>query len=226
MIAAMATDYIPQISPLGDSAAIVRFESRLEFAANERAIVFAQHLSARPIAGVTEVASGLVSVLVRYDFTKLRFSDLAGELRLLLGTGHTSQDTTTGATYKIGVRFGGVNGPDLITVAEQLNLTASQFVQKHNASPLRVLATGFAPGFVYCGMHANDLVLPRRPQVRAMVPAGTVLFAAGQTAITATPIPTGWHVIGQTDYSNFDHTSTPPTKLRPGDKIVFLDDAR
>ena len=223
MIAAMATDYTPQISPLGDNAVIVRFESRLEFAANERAISFAQQLSARPITGVTEIASGLVSVLVRYDFAKLRFSDLAGELRLLLGTGDTSQNTTSSATYEIGIRFGGKNGPDLLSVAKQLNLSPTDFIKKHNASPLRVLATGFAPGFVYCGMHANDLVLPRRPQVRAKVPAGTVLFAAGQTAITATPIPTGWHVIGHTDFTNFDPNTTPPTKLRPGDEIIFMD---
>lgn len=54
--------------------------------------------------------------------------------------------------------------------------------------PLRVLATGFAPGFVYCGLHPDDLSVPRREAIRPMVPAGTVLFAAGQTAIAATDL--------------------------------------
>jgi inhibitor of KinA len=86
---------------------------------------------------------------------------------------------------------------------------------------MRVLATGFAPGFVYCGFHARDLVVPRREQVRPLVPAGTVLFAAGQTAIAATPVRTGWHVIGRTAFQNFDPKSDPPTTLKAGDTIRF-----
>jgi inhibitor of KinA len=94
-------------------------------------------------------------------------------------------------------------------------------VSQHDAFPLRILATGFAPGFVYCGFHGETLTLPRRSAVRAMVPAGSVLFAAGQTAIAATDIPTGWHVIGWTDFTNFDPNMTPPTRLRAGDHVVF-----
>jgi allophanate hydrolase subunit 1 len=68
-------------------------------------------------------------------------------------------------------------------------------------------------------------MLPRRESVRPMVPAGTVLFAAGQTAISATPIRTGWHVIGQTTFQNFDLEATPPTRLSPGDLVRFKEAA-
>ena len=54
-----------------------------------------------------------------------------------------------------------------------------------------------------------------------MVPAGTVLFAAGQTAIAATPIRTGWHVVGRTQFQNFDPSAEPPTRLAPGDEVSF-----
>ena len=219
----MATTTNPQIQPLGDSAALVRFDSHLEKEANQRAIAFAQQLAKTSISGITEIASGLVSVLVRYDSAQMRFGDLAGELRLVLVTGVVQKNTSTSKKYKLNVRFGGKHGPDLEAVADLLDLTPSEFIQKHNANPLRVLATGFAPGFVYCGMHVSNLILPRRQQVRAKVRKGTVLFAAGQTAITATSIPTGWHVIGHTDFSNFDPNDTQPTKLRPGDEITFLD---
>jgi KipI family sensor histidine kinase inhibitor len=100
-------------------------------------------------------------------------------------------------------------------------MTAEAFIAAHNQASLRVLATGFAPGFVYCGMHPNELTLPRRPTVRLSVPPGSVLFAAGQTAITATEMPTGWHVIGHTDFANFDPTASPPTRLEPGDQVRF-----
>src|SRR5690606_22974103 len=95
------------------------------------------------------------------------------------------------------------------------------FVAAHNAVPLRVLATGFAPGFVYCGLHRDALVLPRRTAIRPLVPVGSVLFAAGQTAIAATEMPTGWHVIGYTTFRNFDPAATPPTRLGAGDAVRF-----
>ena len=65
------------------------------------------------------------------------------------------------------------------------------------------------------------MVVPRREHVRPMVPAGTVLFAAGQTAIAATPIRTGWHVIGRTAFQNFDPARDPPTRCAPGDVVRF-----
>ena len=39
---------------------------------------------------------------------------------------------------------------------------------------------------------------------------------------TATPIPTGWHVIGRTDFANFVPDRDPPTRLREGDEISFV----
>ena len=113
------------------------------------------------------------------------------------------------------------DGPDLDAVAAALNLSPPAFISAHNARPLRVLATGFAPGFVYCGLHPEELVIPRRAAVRASAPAGSVLFAAGQTAITSTEMPTGWHVIGSTAFANFDPTRQPPTRLAAGDIVSF-----
>ena len=84
-----------------------------------------------------------------------------------------------------------------------------------------MLATGFAPGFVYCGFHEAELALVRREHVRPLVEAGAVLFAAGQTAIAATPIRTGWHIIGRTAFQNFDALAAPPTRLSAGDLIRF-----
>jgi inhibitor of KinA len=100
-------------------------------------------------------------------------------------------------------------------------LSRDAFVERHCAAPLRVLATGFAPGFVYLGFHEEALRVPRRAAVRGRVPAGTVLFAAGQTAITSTDIPTGWHVIGRTGFRNFDPEVLPPTRLAAGDTVRF-----
>lgn len=205
---------MPDIVPLGDAAVLVRFGDNLSEAANRQAIAFAARLDADVPEGVEEIAPGLVSVLVRTrpgtDFWRL-----SGELRLRMSGAPVE---TVGNSWSIPVVF---DGEDLMEVCERLKLAPGAFVTRHNGSPLRVLATGFAPGFVYCGFHGPALVVPRREQVRPMVPAGTVLFAAGQTAIAATPIRTGWHVIGRTIFQNFDPDETPPTAFAPGDIVEF-----
>lgn len=204
------------ILPLGDRAVLVRFAQTLSEEANRRAVGLAARLDADPPEGVEEIAPGLVSVLVRIR-AGVDFWRLSGELRLRLEDAVTS---AAGADHRVEVSF---DGDDLDEVAQLAGLSRAHFIEHHNAAPLRVLATGFAPGFVYCGFHEPELVVPRREQVRAMVPPGTVLFAAGQTAVAATPIRTGWHVIGRTTFQNFDPMHDPPTILAPGDRVQFVE---
>lgn len=216
-MAAPQTFPTPTIVPLGDSGLLVRFGTVLTDAANRAAIALALALDRMPIAGVTEVVPNLVSVLLRYEpGTGPSPAAIAGELRLRLFA--LAGAATEATHWIISATF---DGPDLEAVSAALGLTTAQFVAAHNARPLRVLATGFAPGFVYCGLHPDGLVLPRRTEVRPSVPPGSVLFAAGQTAITATEMPTGWHVIGHTDFANFDPASQPPTRLGAGDLVSF-----
>jgi len=210
----------PLLQPLGEGAMLVRFGATLSETANTAALRFARRLEARPIAGVVEVVPNLVSVLLRYEPARIGFQRLAGEVGLLL-TAQTGDADIAGRQHRVTVTFGGEDGPDLAEVAERLSLTVEAFVAAHNEARLRVLATGFAPGFVYCGFHREELHLPRRKEVRPRVPAGSVLFAARQTAIAATDIPTGWHVIGRTRLRNFDPARQPPTLLSAGDGIVF-----
>jgi 5-oxoprolinase (ATP-hydrolysing) subunit B len=205
---------------LGDGALLVRFDDTLSDAANSAAIAFARSLASDPLPGVVETVPNLVSVLLRYDPHAVQLALLTGELRLRL----YGQDTAAlppAVHHTLKIRFGGDDGPDLGAVAASLHLSADEFIAAHNASALRILATGFAPGFVYCGFHPAELNVPRRTEVRASVPAGSVLFAAGQTAIAATTIPTGWHVIGSTTFRNFDSGANPPTLMRAGDTLSF-----
>jgi len=205
---------MPAILPLGDVAVLVRFGDALSAEANREAIAFAARLDADVPEGVEEIAPGLVSVLLRTR-PNVDFWRLSGELRLRMEGSHEERP---GRAVTIPIVY---DGDDLMDVCSKLKLAPGDFVVRHGGTPLRVLATGFAPGFVYCGFHSPLLVVPRREQVRPMVPAGTVLFAAGQTAIAATPIRTGWHVIGRTTFQNFDPAASPPTTLAPGDTVRF-----
>jgi KipI family sensor histidine kinase inhibitor len=207
----------PLVLPLGDGALVVRFGETLTDGANRAAIGLAAAIGREALPGALEIVPNLVSVLVRYDPDRIGFERLSGEIALLVARG-LEMAAGGGEAERIPIRY---DGADLESAAAALGLAPSAFVERHATATLRVLAVGFAPGFIYCGMHGPELTLPRRTEVRARVPAGTVLFAAGQTAISATEIPTGWHVIGHTVFRNFNADAPQPLRLRAGDSVRF-----
>ncbi len=207
-----------QIIALGESAILVRFAKKLNEQANKKAIEFAAILKRQNHAEIKEITASLVSVMVKYDNQKISFFNLSGLIRLALCQPQEKEKNI----YKIHKVKMSFDGKDLAGVADSLSLNIEQFIAAHNKKPLRVLATGFAPGFIYCGMHKKQLFIDRRQKLHKQVPKGTVIFAAGQTAITSSPIPTGWHIIGHTDFSNFDLNKNPPTLINAGDKIEFM----
>jgi KipI family sensor histidine kinase inhibitor len=210
----------PLILPLGDAALLLRFSDSLSDPANRAAIAASEAITSAGLPGVLEVVPNLVSVLVRYEPRSVGFDRLAGEVSLVWD--RQIKDDGSVRTEVVPVRF---DGPDLDEVAGLVGLGREAFIAAHNSVVLRVLTVGFAPGFLYCGLHRDTLRVPRRQQVRRRVEAGAVLFAAGQTAIASTPMPTGWHVIGHTAFSNFDAAADPPTRLRAG-SLVRFEDAR
>ncbi len=209
------------LSPLGDRALLARFGDSLDGPTNHRAVLASQIIKSGGIPGVLEVCPTLVSVFVRYDPAEIPFMDLCSQVRMALARMKSSAPLKP-QQFSIPVKYGGLLGPDLEESAARCSLSVSDFIKAHSSSRLHVLATGFAPGFVYCGLHEPGLHIPRRTRLHTRVAPGSVLFAAGQTAITATQVPTGWNVIGHTDFSNFDAAKSPPTTLRPGDEVSFV----
>ncbi|WP_029039909.1 5-oxoprolinase subunit B family protein [Cucumibacter marinus] len=208
------------LHPLGDAALLVKFGNDVGSGANRAAIGFADILKRARLPGVAEIATSLVSVFVGYDPARVSFQVLSGEIRLRLpGTLPALPDM--GEPFPIEVEYGGAGGPDFQAVCDALELTPDELIAAHQTGTPRVLSGGFSPGFVYIGPHEANLTVPRRETLREDVPAGSVLFAAGQTAITATRIRTGWNVIGRTDFRNFDLARTPPVTLMPGRIIQF-----
>ena len=117
--------------------------------------------------------------------------------------------------------YGGEFGPDLDDVAAMAGMTASDVVEAHAATELRVLFCGFAPGFAYLGDVADPLAVPRLPTPRARTPAGSVALADGMSGIYPAELPGGWRVIGRTPVTLFDAHRDPPTYLAPGDRVRF-----
>jgi len=121
----------------------------------------------------------------------------------------------------VAVRYGGADGPDLEEVSERLGLTAGDVVRLHRDRRYTVLATGFAPGFVYLGPLHRRLRLPRRASPRRVVLAGSVAIAEAQTGIYGAAGAGGWWLIGRTEEPTFDPGRRPPTRFEIGDLLAF-----
>jgi KipI family sensor histidine kinase inhibitor len=214
-------EIISRLIPLGDRAILVRFGNQLTLEANHNAQVFADLCREKLGSMIDGCSSNLVSVILRYDPFKTQFNDLKNQIMLLMSTFDGDKSGPDKPLHNINVIYGGKYGPCLQDVCEMLELSEDQFIKSHTSKPLHALALGFSPGFLYLGLHDEKLRVPRREQVQENVPAGSILFAAGQTAITSRPIRTGWHVIGQTDFRNFDSSSQTPIMVNPGELVQF-----
>lgn len=118
------------------------------------------------------------------------------------------------------------DGPDLAAVAELTGLTQHEVIQAHCGTPWRVAFTGFAPGFGYLTGGDPRLQVPRRPDPRPRVPAGSVGLAGEFTGVYPRPSPGGWQLIGSTELVLFDVDRDPPALLVPGTVVRFVDRGR
>ncbi|MFJ8441561.1 5-oxoprolinase subunit B family protein [Kitasatospora griseola] len=179
-------------------------------------------LRAAPPAGVTELVPAARTVLVRYDPRSTDPRRLRTALTALAALPRTAALPPAGTigTVRIPVRY---DGPDLAEVAARTGLTERQVVERHTAAHYRVAFCGFAPGFAYLTGLDPQLRLPRRTEPRTRVPAGTVAVADEYTGIYPSPSPGGWHLLGTTALTLWDPAADPPTRLRPGTAVRFVE---
>jgi inhibitor of KinA len=203
---------------MGDAALMLRWTG-LGRAGNPLAIAAAYRaLRGARIPGVLDVVPAPASVLVRFDPERTSEAELRSRLPgLTASRGGVRQPRK----HSIVVRYGGGDGPDLEEVAARLGLTADEVVSRHSSSAYTVLATGFAPGFVYLGPLPATLVLPRREDPRVAVPSGSVAIADAQTGVYGAGTGGGWWLIGRTTAATFRPDRRPPIPFEMGDRVEF-----
>lgn len=223
-----ADNKFPYIAPAGDSAALIRFGSQLDFDVNAAVLEFDRYLSGIEIAGVTETSPALVSLLVRFDPLQLSYGALQLQLQETLDTKDWlyKPQVAGAAHWKIPVCYGGETGSDLAEVAGLLGVSESGAIEQHTACQLRILTLGFAPGCCYLGMLPEDWNIPRLKVIKPQVPAGAILVAVRQTVMPSAPMPTGWRCIGRTPLNNFnvnnlDVHSASPVQVQHGDTVQY-----
>ena len=114
------------------------------------------------------------------------------------------------------------DGPDLEQVAELTGLTPAEVVAAHTGAEWSVAFGGFAPGFGYLAGGDPRLVVPRRDEPRARVPAGAVGLAGEFSGVYPRASPGGWQIVGTTRAALWDERRDPPALLAPGARVRFV----
>lgn len=165
------------------------------------------------LPGVREVVPAARTVLVvpgaRTDPARLR--ELLTELE-------PRPVSVTGDALTLDVRY---DGPDLDATAAELGLDPDGLVRAHASGDYIVAFCGFVPGFAYLTGLDPPLHLPRLPDPRSRVPAGSVGIAGEFTGVYPRASPGGWRLLGTTDAALWDLDRDPPAVLPPGTRVRF-----
>ena len=168
-----------------------------------------------------EVVAGIDSVVVQFDAARIDTASAIDALEIGLAE-NVDAETEETTLIEIPVVYGGDNGPDLERLCGELGLSSDEFIALHTSDEYRVDMLGFTPGFAYVGGLDARLDVPRLPEPRTHVAAGSIGIAGGRTGIYSLPGPGGWPLIGRTTLALFDAAAEDPFLLAPGVRVRFV----
>ncbi len=238
-----------RIVPVGDQAAEVLFEQRIDERIHEKVMALRDTLSggARAFSAVCaeethrgqenqgaslqavlevwgairETVPAYASLLVYYDPLRTDFDGVRRLLERLLSD-ETDRAGGQGRLIEIPVCYGGIYGEDLPFVAEHAGLTEEEVIRIHSGCEYRIYMLGFLPGFPYLGGLDERLATPRLARPRTEIPAGSVGIGGAQTGIYPIASPGGWRLIGRIPLRLFRPEENGRLLYEAGDRIRFV----
>lgn len=213
----------PVFRQAGECGLLVEFGDALDERINNAAHAFDARLKQAELAGISETAPTIRSVLVRFDPLQISPETLRSALSDILRERDwlASPPPQNRSLWRIPTLYGGPFGPDLDEVADLMAVTVDDAIEDHCNTRQRIYMLGFSPGFCYLGPLSDAWNLPRRTQVKPEIAPGSICVAVRQTVLCSTAIPTGWHLIGRTPFRNFDIERDPAFLMEAGDEVIF-----
>jgi KipI family sensor histidine kinase inhibitor len=207
-------------APLGDSAITIVLGTERSKELLDRVHATAAALAAEGFADVVDIVPAYLGLAVFYDPLRTPYGVMTAKLLATCERAAASNAASkTIREHEVRVTY---DGADLTEVSVSTGLPVDEVITRHSGRPYTVDLLGFVPGFAYLSELDPALQLPRRPQPRARVPAGSVAIAGAQTAVYPLDTPGGWHLIGRTDSVMFDASRDPAALLRAGDIVRFV----
>jgi inhibitor of KinA len=206
--------------PLGDSAVTIVLGTVRSPELLTMVHATAAALAAEKLPEVQDIVPAYLGVAVFYNSLQTPYSELAAKLLAACERASTSRPVTGDSReHEIPLTY---DGADLEQVSQACGISVDEVIARHSGRTYNVDLLGFVPGFGYLSELDPSLHLPRRPQPRPRVPAGSVAIAGAQTAVYPLDTPGGWHLIGRTYQAMFDPERDPPALLRAGDSVRFV----
>ncbi|MDG6928582.1 MAG: 5-oxoprolinase subunit PxpB [Nitrososphaerota archaeon] len=181
-----------------------------------------RRLLGSPPAWLVETVAAYSTLAVTFDPRRAGRPEVEAALRRLASSAGAKAERD-GEAVLIRTRYGGEDGPDLGAVARRAGLSERQVVEIHAGRTYTCYMLGFTPGFVYLGDLDPRIAAPRLDTPRTRVPAGSVGIAGGQTGVYGVESPGGWLLIGRAAEAHFDPSRNPPSMVKPGDRVRFVE---
>jgi inhibitor of KinA len=207
----------PVIRDAGECAMVVEFGDRIDDALTAQVLALEAALPA--VAGLLETVPTYRSLMLHYDPLILPRATLIAQVEAGLARAATAP--AQGRMWELPACYDPTLAPDLAHVASVTGLAAARVAQMHAGTVFRVVMYGFAPGWAYLSGLPAALSLPRRATPRDVIPAGSLIIAGGLAIVAALPMPSGWHILGQTPVRLFAPDRDPAFLLAPGDRLRF-----
>ena len=216
------------IYPCGDHALTIVLGDKADTDTNQKVMQLYRFLTGKPLTGVLDIIPAYTTLTVVYDLRALKKKNPAAFVYKLMceevekaAAAITVSAALKSRQVKIPVCYDLSVSPDLVSLAEQHQLTPEEVIQIHTGRSYHVFMIGFLPGFAYMGTIDEKINTPRRSTPRTLVPAGSVGIAGEQTGIYPFDSPGGWQLIGQTPVQMFSAAKEKPCHLQPGDEVQF-----
>lgn len=168
-----------------------------------------------------ECVAGIASCVAQFDNANVSLAEARHRLSSAIDDVPAVR-TEESELVEVPVCYGGSYGPDLGNICEQLDLSRDEFIDLHTSREYRVDMLGFTPGFAFIGGLDDALNVPRRPEPRVRVEAGSVGITGGRTGIYTLSGPGGWPIVGRTPARLFDAAARDPFRLHAGMRVRFF----
>lgn len=198
-----------QIRPSGTHGLLLEFDSLDEVLAHYAALKEED----LPVLDLVPAGRTILAVVDR----DTDLPSLASRLSAVHPGEHTGHD---GTLVEVPVRY---DGADLADAADLLGCSPEELARRHQEEEWTVAFGGFAPGFGYLAGSRFSWDVPRRPNPRTRVPAGSLALAGEFTGVYPRESPGGWQLIGHALVNVFDLDRDPPALLVPGARVRFVE---
>jgi KipI family sensor histidine kinase inhibitor len=200
-----------RLLPSGSEALLVELDNL------DQVLALYAALCQKPPAGVIDIVPAARTVLLAIDPAQ---NDLGEVAKVVRQTPARGGRRANGELVEVPVTY---DGEDLQAVGSFIGCDVEEVVRRHTGEQWTVAFCGFAPGFSYLVGAGGEWDVPRRSSPRVEVPSGSVALAGEFSAVYPRSSPGGWQLIGRTELAVFDLHRDPPTLMRPGTRVRFVD---